>query len=96
MKIQNAIVNTYDRVFWSGCIRLMLELFYPSVLLAFLKITAHDGQSIVLPIMTLSVYIGFCVATFLHLKQSQPEIDTVEYKRKYGAYFTNVETDHKP
>jgi len=46
--------------------------------------------------MTLSVYIGFCVATFLHLKQSQPEIDTVEYKRKYGAYFTNVETDHKP
>lgn len=46
--------------------------------------------------MTLSVYISFCVATFLHLKQSQPEIDTVEYKRKYGAYFTNVETDHKP
>lgn len=43
MKIQNAIVNTYDRVFWSGCIRLMLELFYPSVLLAFIKITAHDG-----------------------------------------------------
>lgn len=95
VKIQNALANFYHRIFWSGVIRLMLELFYPTVLFAFVSLTTKDASKLY-PAMIVTFYVGFCFATLLHLQHSSPEVDTADYKRNYGAYFTNVETNKKP
>jgi len=66
VKIQRAIVNFYHSVFWSGIIRAMLELYYPAVLFAMIKLIKRQG-SYFWPMVTLIVYGLFILGTFMHL-----------------------------
>jgi hypothetical protein len=95
VKIQRALSNFYHQVFWSGIIRSGLELFYPSILFAMIKLYEKAGSPF-WPAITLALFIGFFMGTMMHLQHKKPEVNLPEYLTKYGAYFTNVETAKKP
>ena len=40
--------------------------------------------------------IGFFLVSLVHIEQKKDDMDTKEYKDRYGAYVTNIETYRKP
>ena len=83
---------------WNGVIRSMLELFYPTVLLAMSTVSKNldDKSKLTLPVIQIGIFIGFFFTTAVHIEQNKDIVDQAEYKSKYGAFFTNVETCLKP
>ena len=83
---------------WNGVIRSMLELFYPTVLLAMSTVSKNldDKSKLTLPVIQIGIFIGFFFTTAVHIEQKKDIVDQAEYKSKYGAFFTNVETYLKP
>ena len=83
---------------WNGVIRTLLEMFYPTTLVAMSTAAAnmHNKSKLGVPIAQVGFFVGFFGVTAIHIESKKEEIDTADYKSKYGAYFTNVETYIKP
>ncbi len=83
---------------WNGVIRSMLELFYPTLLLAMTTVSKnmHDKSKLMMPVVQIGLFVAFFFVTATHIEHKKDFVDQAEYKSKYGAYFTNVETYLKP
>ena len=46
--------------------------------------------------MKIIALFAFLVFTFVFIRRSQEKVDTPEFKKKYGAFLTNVETFKHP
>lgn len=97
-KVQDAVLYAKSLIFWNGIIRSAIELFFPSLLSNFMAIKTHpdDISKMIMPIISLIAFLCFLVFTFLHIEHHKEAVDRDEYKVKFGAYFTNVETYGKP
>jgi len=97
-KIKNAMLYVKSLFFWNGIIRSAIELFFPTILSNLTAIKAHsnDVSKMIMPTIQLIGFICFLVYTFLHIEYHKEMVDKAEYKVKFGAFFTNVETYGKP
>jgi hypothetical protein len=43
-----------------------------------------------------AVFTGFLIFTFFFMRKNREQVDTKEFKQKFGAYVSNVETYKKP
>ena len=73
-------------------------MFYPSLLTSFKTVDADrtNTSKLITAAVQICVFVVFLVYTFLHIEKHKEIIETKEYKTKYGAFFTNVETYMKP
>ena len=96
--VKTGFVYVYSLLVWNGFIRVMIEVFYPNVLLSFKSFQMYrdDTGKLFVPIVLIIVFLVFFVVTFLHIEHNKDHIEKSEYKSKYGAFFTNVETFNKP
>ena len=46
--------------------------------------------------MQLIVFLAFLVFTYFFMKKHRDEVDKPEFKDKFGAFVTNIETFKKP
>jgi type III secretory pathway component EscT len=55
---------------WNGVIRSMLELFYPTVLLAMSTVSKNldDKSKLTLPVIQIGIFIGFFFTTVVHIE----------------------------
>jgi len=62
---------------WNGVIRSMLELFYPTILLAMSTVSKnlHDTSKLALPGIQIVIFIGFFFATATHIETKKDVID---------------------
>jgi energy-converting hydrogenase Eha subunit A len=98
LTVKNLLRSLPQMFIWNGVIRSLLELFYPTTLLAMSAAAAnlHNKSKLAIPLAKIGFFVGFLGVTAIHIESKKEVIDTAEYKSKYGAYFTNVETYIKP
>ena len=48
------------------------------------------------PIVEIAIFVLFMLFTLFFMRWKKEGVDTVEFKNKYGAFMTNVETFKKP
>lgn len=97
-KVKGLLQSLVKMFIWNGVIRTLLELFYPMTLDAMSTASEnlHNKSKLRAPIAQAGFFVGFFGVTAIHIESNKDVIDTVEYKSKFGAYFTNVETYIKP
>lgn len=94
---RSRFMYVYNMVFWNFFIRLGIELFYPVVLVALLGMyNTHEGSSITKDVAKVVFFSAFLAFTFFFLRTHKDEVDTKEFKSRYGAFVTDVETYKKP
>ena len=79
-------------------IRTLLELFYPTILGAFVAavLNKHSAKKMGVQILTIIIFFAFMVFTFVFMRRNKDKVDSEAFKTSYGAYLTNVETYKKP
>jgi len=95
--MQKQLRAIYHRIFWNMFIRILLEMFYPMMLLSLKALSvSKKPQREWIDIAKVAVFAVFMVFTFIFLTEKREEVDVEAFKEKYGAYLTNVETYLKP
>ena len=96
--IKRHIISFYHRIVWNMIIRTLLELFYPTVLAAFVAayLNSHESKKLGKPVITIIFFFAFMIFTFFFMRRNKDNIDTEAFKTRYGAYMTNIETYKKP
>ena len=84
-------------VVWNMFIRMGLQLFYPFVCYSMINI--YKSDSIVqqaVDIIKILVCLSFMAFTFVFMRRHAEDVDSKEFKQRYGGFMTNCETYKKP
>lgn len=83
--------------FWNFFIRLILELYYPMLLVALVTLyTSEKPSKQVSQMIQVAILVGFVIFTFFFMRKHQNNVENKEFKDKFGAYMTNIETYKRP
>jgi Ca2+/H+ antiporter len=84
--------------FWNFFIRLILELYYPMLLVALVTLyTSEKPSKQVSQMIQVAILVGFVIFTFFFMRKHQNNVENKEFKDKFGAYMTNTRptSDHR-